>query len=96
MYYYLSYTGENHTRIKIWQITEQKQKGWCKLAWTHTIDNGVLSTRQLSFPGEAYTGRLINVIDENNIPCQTVKIYGPMGSDNWVTTDVAMTLEEIQ
>ncbi len=82
--------------IKIWQITEQKQKGWCKLTWTHTIDNGVLSERQPSFPGEAYTGRLVNVVDDNNIPTQTVKIYGPMGSDDWVYTDVANTLEEIQ
>ena len=98
MYYYISYTGENHTRIKIWQITETRQRGWVRLSWTHTKDNNILTPRQNAAPGEFYTGRLVRVIDDLGIPHQTVKIFAPMGNgghDDWHYTEYAQTLEEI-
>jgi hypothetical protein len=96
MYYYLSYAiDENNTRIKVWQIVQQKQKGWCRLAFTHTIDNGQINPRQNVDPNETYSGRVVNIVTTDGIPLQTVKIYGPMGGDEWQYMDFAQTLEAI-
>jgi hypothetical protein len=98
MYFFMGFESAENHRIKIWEIIETRQRGWVRLSWTYTKDDGVLAPRQNASPGEFYTGRLVRVFDEDGIPHQTVKIFAPMGTggrDDWHYTDYAQTLEGI-
>jgi hypothetical protein len=99
MYFFMGFESATNQRTKIWEITETRQRGWVRLSWTYTKDDGVLAPRQNASPGEFYTGRLVRVFDQDGIPHQTVKIFAPMGTggrDDWHYTNYAQTLEEIQ
>ena len=95
MFYYLTYYSRNGNSVHVWTVVEQKQKGWCKLAFTYVIENGVLGDRPSHIPYREYAGRITNVPDDYGGRIKTAKIYGIHGGDHWVRLDVANTLEEL-
>lgn len=99
MYYYLTYTSDDgSTRKKIWEIIERKQRGWCKLAWTHFIDDDVISQTPADSQTPGYVGRLVKLVVAPGVEIETVKIFAPMGMggrDDWHYTFCADTLEDV-